>query len=415
VPRPLRRLVVPLVDGLTYRRYVHLLLGAVILLPYLGLVALIVATVNEGGLDLLGLLLIIVPATGIAFGVTLVPGVRALSITAARALLGADVPEPDPATIDDWPGRRRAAAWLLLNVAVGALAALATLIVVPTTLGFLFAPWLVLQPFPTGGRAWWLPLVGAMLPVVLVHACSAAGAVLARLAPRVLGPTPTERMAAELAEAHAAERALAERNRLARELHDSVGHALTVTTLQAGAAARVLDTDPAFAAKALDAIAEAGRAALADLDHVLGLLRDGGAGDVERLPHADLDDLDALVSGARSAGVRVELRRDGDTGVVPRAVSREAYRIVQEGLTNALRHAGPVPVAVRVAVRPDAVELELTNPLGRGPSRRGGGRGLAGMRERVGVLRGELTAGPDGDRWRVAARLPLGSPDRMDQ
>jgi signal transduction histidine kinase len=222
-------------------------------------------------------------------------------------------------------------------------------------------------------------------------------------------------MAAELAEAHAAERALAERNRLARELHDSVGHALTVTTLQAGAAARVLDTDPAFAAKALDAIAEAGRAALADLDHVLGLLREGPAGGAEdRAPQPDLGGLAALVDGARSAGVPVELRCEGVTEAVPRAVSREAYRIVQEGLTNALRHAGPVPVAVRVAVRADAVELELTNPLGRGPSRRGGGRGLAGMRERVGVLRGELTAGTDGDLWRVAARLPLGSPDRMD-
>jgi hypothetical protein len=81
VPRPLRRLLAPLTDGLTYRRYVHLLLGAVILLPYLGLVTLIVSTVNEGGLDLLGVVLVSVPATGIAVGVTLVPGVRSLAIT----------------------------------------------------------------------------------------------------------------------------------------------------------------------------------------------------------------------------------------------------------------------------------------------------------------------------------------------
>lgn len=110
VPRLLRRLVAPLTDGLTYRRYVHLLFGAVILLPYVGLVALIVATVDEGGLDLIGLVLIVGPATGIAVGVTLVPGVRVLSITAARALLGADVPEPDPATIDgrcQWPSVSR--------------------------------------------------------------------------------------------------------------------------------------------------------------------------------------------------------------------------------------------------------------------------------------------------------------------
>jgi signal transduction histidine kinase len=251
-----------------------------------------------------------------------------------------------------------------------------------------------------------------LLPVLLLHAASTGGAALARLAPRVLGPTRTERMAAELAAAHAAERALAERNRLARELHDSVGHALTITTLQAGAAARVLHTDPAFVATALDAIAEAGRAALADLDHVLGLLRDEGGGD--RAPQPDLGDLDALVDGARSAGVPVELRREGATGVVPRAVSREAYRIVQEGFTNALRHAGPVPVDVRVTVTADAVELELTNPLVAGTARHGGGRGIAGMRERVSVLRGELSAGPDGGRWRVAARLPVG-PEKIPQ
>jgi signal transduction histidine kinase len=407
-----RRLIAPLTDGLTYRRYVHLLLGAVILLPYVALVALIVATVTNGGLDVLGAVLIVVPAVGIAVGVTLVPGVRALAITAARTLLGADVPEPDAATVDSWPGRRRAAVWLLLNAATGGLAALVTLVVVPTTIGFLVAPWTVLEPFPTGGGAWWLPPVGALLPVLLLHAASTGGAALARLAPRVLGPTRTERMAAELAAAHAAERALAERNRLARELHDSVGHALTITTLQAGAAARVLDTDPAFVATALDAIAEAGRAALADLDHVLGLLRDEGGGD--RAPQPDLGDLDALVDGARSAGVPVELRREGAAGAVPRAVSQEAYRIVQEGLTNALRHAGPVPVDVRVAVTADAVELELTNPLVAAAARHGGGRGIAGMRERVSALRGELSAGPDGGRWRVAARLPLG-PEKIPQ
>jgi len=407
-----RRLLAPLADGLTYRRYVHLLLGAVILLPYVALAALIVSAAGDGGLDVAGTVLVAVPAAAIAVGVVLVPGVRSLAITAARTLLGADVPEPDPATVDSWAGRRRAALWVLVNAAAGGFTALVTLVVFPATIGFLVAPWLPLEPFPTGGGAWWLPPVGLVLPVLLLRAAGVLGGALARLAPRVLGPTPTERMTAELAAAHAAERALAERNRLARELHDSVGHALTVTTLQAGAAARVLDSDPAFVAKALEAIAEAGRTALADLDHVLGLLREGGEGASDRHPQPDLSDLDALVDGARSAGVAVHLERSGTTGAVPRAASREAYRIVQEGLTNALRHAGPVPVRVRVAVRADAVELELTNPLGAGTARPGGGRGIDGMRERVGVLRGELAAGPDGDRWRVTARLPFG-PERM--
>jgi signal transduction histidine kinase len=335
VSRTLRLLLAPVTSGLTYRRFVHLLLGAVLLLPYLGLVALFVTTVNAGGLDPLGVLLLLVPATAMAVGVALVPGVRALEITAARALLGAVVPEPAPGTQEAWAGRRRAAGWLLVNLAAGGLTALVTLAVLPVTIGFLVAPWRELAPFPTGVRGAWLPVLGPALPIVLLHAVSAAGAALARLAPRVLGPSPAERMAVELARAREAERALAERNRLARELHDSVGHALTVTTLQAGAAARVFDSDPAFVARALDAIAEAGRGALEDLDHVLGLLRDGGDGasGANRSPQPDLADLDTLLAGARSAGVAVALEVRGSMDAVPRAVSREAYRLVQEGPT----------------------------------------------------------------------------------
>jgi signal transduction histidine kinase len=275
--------------------------------------------------------------------------------------------------------------------------------------GLLLAPWRAVPPLPTGWAAVWAPVVAVALPVVLLNAISAAGAALARLAPRVLGPSPAERLAGELESARAAQRRLAEGNRLARELHDSVGHALTVTTLQAGAAARVLGSDPEFVARALDAIAETGRTALDDLDHVIGLLRDGGpdgAGDRHAVP--DLGDLDALLDGTRSAGVEVTASVEGEIAALPAVVSREAYRIVQEGLTNALRHAGPVPVELRVAVGADRLDLELRNPLGAGAGRAGGGRGLAGMRERVGVLRGELVAGPDPPGWRVAVRLPLG-------
>ena len=406
MPGPLRKLLVPASAGLTYRRYVHLLLGAVLLLPYISLVGLFAQSITVGGLDPFVFVLLVVPATAAAVGVVLVPGVRALEITAARALLDADIPEPDPATADSWPARRRALLWLLINLAVGGLTALVTLFVLPVAVGFLAAPWREFPPFPTGLAAAWMPPAGLLLPVLLLHAVSAGGAALARLAPRILGPSRTEQLAVELARVQSAERALAERNRLARELHDSVGHALTVTTLQAGAAARVLDTDPAFVARALDAIAEVGRAALEDLDHVLGLLRDGGEG--ARGPQPGLADLDVLLDRARATGLVVAVERQGPLAAVPRAVSREAYRIVQEALTNALRHAGQVPVTVRVTADESAVELEVTNPLGAGGGRaRVGGRGLAGMRERVSVLRGELAAGPAGGDWRVAARLPL--------
>ncbi len=405
----LRWVVAPLVAGLTYRRAVHLLLGAVLLLPYLGLGALFVAAAGEPATDPVSLVLLLGVALAAAVGVALVPGVRSLEITAARALLGAEVPDPDPATVDAWPARRRAGLWLVVNLLAGGATALVILFVVPTTVGLLFAPWRDTAPLPSGWASAWAPPVGVLLPVVLLHAVSAVGAALARLAPRLLGPSEAERLAVELDRVRAAERAAAERNRLARELHDSVGHALTVTTLQAGAAARLLDSDPAFVARALDAIADAGRTALDELDHVLGLLRDGAPGD--RRPPPDLADLDGLLDGTRSAGVPVTATLTGTIATVPAVVSREAYRIVQEGLTNALRHAGPVPVEVRVEVGADRLDLTLTNPLSGaiGPTGRGG-RGLAGMRERVGALGGELTAGPAAGHWRVAVGLPLTAP-----
>ncbi|NUR88322.1 MAG: hypothetical protein HOY71_29905, partial [Nonomuraea sp.] len=237
---------------------------------------------------------------------------------------------------------------------------------------------------------------------------------LAALAPRLLGPTPSERLAA--AEEHA--RTLAERNRLARELHDSVGHALSVVTLQAAAAGRVLDRDPATARTALAAIEQSARAALEDLDHVLGVLRETHHPDRDakavkdpedrtRTPQATLADLGRLVA-ASGAEVRQEV---GDLTAVPAVVSREAYRVLQEALTNAIRH-GRGPVRLTAAVHDDELRLEVTNPgsnPGTTPGGKGGGRGVDGMRERVRLLRGDLQAGPHEGGWKVSARLPLRS------
>lgn len=401
----LRSLLAPLTAGSTYRRFVHLLLGAVLVLPYAALTGLFVLSVRLGGLEPMVLVPLVVVAVIVGVGVAFVPGVRALEIAAARALLGAQVPDPEPATVDSWPARRRAVAWLLVNLVAGGFVALSTLMVVPWAIGFLLAPWLAFGGFPTGMAAAWAPPVGVILPMLLLHVVAGVGAGLARLAPRLLGPSTAERLATDLAQARRTEQASAQRTRLARELHDSVGHALTVTTLQAGAAARVLETDPAFVARALEAIADAGRNALADLDHVLGLLRD--ADGAERAPQPDLADLDALLTGARSAGVGVATAIDGDLGAVPGVVSREAYRIVQEALTNSLRHAGPVPVSVRVDVAAAALELEISNDVGDTSPSPKGGRGIAGMRERVSVLHGELAAGPESGKWRVLARIPL--------
>ncbi|MEU8664940.1 sensor histidine kinase, partial [Actinoplanes philippinensis] len=186
---------------------------------------------------------------------------------------------------------------------------------------------------------------------------------------------------------------------LARELHDSVGHALTAMTLQAGAARAVFAADPDFARRPLGAIEETGRAAAAELDAVLGILRDEDPG---LRPAPTLDDLDRLLTG----GVRAEVT----VADVPAPMSREAFRIVQEALTNAARHGdGPA----ELTIRPDGEELviEVRNRRAATPGggrRSGGGHGLDGIAERVWLLGGRVDAGPDGPDWRLTARLPLG-------
>jgi signal transduction histidine kinase len=395
-----RLLVAPLRAGATYRRTVHLLLGAVLLLPYLALVWVLSLSL-AGGLDPIGFVVLLVPAVAIGGAVALVPGVRALEVAAARVLLDVDLPAP---VGEGWSGRRRAAAWLLLNMLVGGVAALAILAALPYAAGMLVAPFSPLPPLPTGVRALWTPVVGLVILAALGHVLALAGRWLAHLAPAVLGPTPEERLRAELAASRQEAARLAERTRIARELHDSVGHALTVTTLQAGAAAQVLDSDPEFARRALDAIAETGRTALEELDQVLGVLREELA---PPLP-PDLTALRDLVEGARAAGITVDLTVPDDLAGLPQAVSREAYRIVQESVTNTLRHAGRVPVRVALEVDDD-LRIRVENPLGR-RGRPGGGRGLRGMAERAADLGGSADAGEQDGRWVVEATLPLGEP-----
>jgi len=409
----LTRAIGPLIHGSTYRAAVHLLLGGVLLLPYLGLAVLFVRSFGivpgaDAGLALLALLAVVVSA-----GIALIPQVRVLEIAAARVLLEVELTEQTVEGSRAWEARRRAAGWFVVNLALGGTTVLAVLFVLPATAGLVLAPLTGLEPVRLGGvvlradpgvDAWWPPLVGLALLAALGYFLAALGTLLRALAPVLLGPAPAER----IAEAERRADRLAERNRLARELHDSVGHALTTTTLQAGAARQVLDTDPEFARRALAAIEDAGRAALDDLDHVLGLLRDERR---STAPQRTLDDLDALIAEAGATGVPVHLERRGSVTSLPAVVSREAYRIVQEGVTNTLRHAGRVPLTLRLLIGPTRLDLEMSNPIPDGVvgGRTGGGRGLDGIRERVDVLRGTMSAGAQDGRWTMSVRLPLRS------
>jgi signal transduction histidine kinase len=240
------------------------------------------------------------------------------------------------------------------------------------------------------------------LLLALAYAVAALGALAAMMAPVLLGPSSTERISA----LEASTRRLAERNRLARELHDSVGHALTVATLQAGAAREVLDTDPEFAWRALATIEETARTAMDDLDHVLGLMREDDSAGGHR-PQQTLDELGRLIEDTRAAGVPITVDIQGSPRHLPAVVSREGYRIVQEGLTNAARHARGESVALSVAVRPECLQIDLVNGMTGERARARRGRGVDGMRERVALLGGSLTAGPDGRSWRISARLPI--------
>lgn len=194
-----------------------------------------------------------------------------------------------------------------------------------------------------------------------------------------------------------------ERTRIARDLHDSVAHALNVIGVRAGAAR--LRQDPAGALAAVAAIEELSRATMAEIDQVIGTLRsprpapDG----VEAPP--GLAALDGLVAGHRAGGHDVSLAVIGGLGALASPVEHGAYRIVQEALTNAARH-GTGRTRVELARDADALRLSVTNRVGAGSPAPGGGHGLIGMRERAHALGGRVDAGPVGEQFRVSAWLP---------
>ena len=231
------------------------------------------------------------------------------------------------------------------------------------------------------------------------------------------------RQAERTREDEARSRVDAERLRIAREVHDTVAHSIAIINVQAGVTAYVLDKQPERAREALLTIEETSAQALHEMRAVLGVLRDSDNG---RVPHPGLGQVNDLTAMAREAGLDIKLvEMTSSAGQLPSAVDHTAYRILQESITNVIRHVGPTRVTVALDYGTDALEVRVTDEGGQDAAGDGGGprpagmvhggsaesgRGILGMRERCGLLGGELSAGPrPSGGFEVKARLPLAS------
>ena len=199
-----------------------------------------------------------------------------------------------------------------------------------------------------------------------------------------------------------------ERLRIARELHDVVAHSMSIIAVQSGVGAHVLDSQPEEARKALAAVEATSRQALAEMRRLLGVLRQEAEPSGSLAPSPGLAEVDALAAEVARAGARVEVRIEGTRPELPLGLDLSAYRIVQEALTNVVRHAGPATARVRIRYAPDTVDIEVVDDGHGTGTGRTDGHGIAGMRERAALYGGSLDAGPlPGGGFRVAAHLPV--------
>lgn len=337
----------------------------------------------------------------------LVPAMRTVEGIQARLLLTGQRHDRDGNDIvvarsASWGDRGRLVVWLEARLLLGCVATTLTAQLLFFVVDLMAAPFggddtdggLVVL----AGHAWWHVLLVPVPLVGLAGTVVASGHLVTALALRLLGPSPAERLAAleERTEQ------LLERTRIARELHDSIGHALTVAVVQAGAARAA--GDPAFTDRALAAIEDTGRAALEDLERVLGVLRESERPVGSR---PTLTDADRLLDSARASGTKVDVEMTGPLDTVPGPVSREGYRILQESLTNVLRHGGSVPARVRIGVADGTLTLDIRNPLTADIPGPGRGSGLRGIRERAALLGGHALTGPAEGDWQVHVELPV--------
>jgi signal transduction histidine kinase len=210
---------------------------------------------------------------------------------------------------------------------------------------------------------------------------------------RVLGERDRRLLYAERERDLAAREAVVEeRARIARELHDAIAHNVSMMVLQAGAERRVLGADRSSTGEVLETIEHVGRGALTEMRRLVGMLRSDAPDPLA--PQPGLAELELLVAQVRDAGLPVELHVEGERRELPVGIELSAYRIVQEALTNALKHAGDASATVTVRYGADSLELEIVDDGAAGqPAAAGGGHGLVGMRERVALYGGRLDAG----------------------
>ena len=265
---------------------------------------------------------------------------------------------------------------------------------------------------------WWCDWLYLAYPVAILLLVPAAwlvrgvAAVHVPVARWALGPCESERVARATARAELAE----ERVRIDQELHDSIGHMITMTIVQAGAGAHVFDTDPAFARQALRNIEQRGRAAMGELDRIIAAIR--GDEPEARAPLPGIADIPSLIDGSRAAGMNIDAVLDAPP--VAAAVDRATFGVVREALTNAAKHAPGAQVSVSITTDADALAIRVANdaggagPYGVGAVASGPGasqrRGVAGMRDRIGLLGGVSRIGPtERGGFEVLALVPLGT------
>lgn len=406
------------------RTAVFLMIGGLLAVPYAAVAVWIVQLWQVSAENplavpsslLIGAGLLVVPAT--------LRVMRAMERTAANELLGTALEEPvADARLADVA---RGALWFAAHLVSGALAVAVIVFALPTIVGIaieviggdagaLASITAQLLPGVDVVPAAWLLMAAGICALALLFGVASQLRVWAVL---LLGPSEQAKLA--IAERHARE--LARRNELARELHDSIGHALTVTTLQAAAARRVMATDPDKAAASMAAVEDTGRAALEELDHVLAILRAPTESEERRPVPAMESRLRELIERHRAAGLAAGLQLEGDPAAVPEPVVAEVFRMVQEGLTNAAKHAPESACSVELTVSGSgsagSAALRLGNripmtagrPSGTDHLHKGaaGGRGLAGLAERAMLLGGTFDAGESGGMWTMTAELPWG-------